>query len=303
MDIKNMRYVLTVMKTGSFTKAAKKLYLSPQALGKAIRAIEEDYGTPLFERDTRTLTPTAFGRGFAKEAEKCVAAYDGACIRISSYARQSAGNITIACAYGVPNSLGYKSPEDLRRQLKEKTGQEVDISFDELPDLLAERELAEEVCDLGLLIGPPEHREEYETVRLRTHHLVAVLKEGHPLAEKTSITVRELANWPIATYNRYYRTFHVLEDCARRQQVTLHYALCSPDNVLWRQKVLEGAVGIGVSFLQESAKQNHYVVLPFEEEEMIYPIELARRREQVMSPAMQALWETLAAEKETPKPC
>ena len=118
MDIRSMRYILEVMQTGSFTKAAHNLYISPQALGKAVRAVEEELDTEVFIRDTHSLQTTAFGRAFGREAEACVAAYDQACMRIHALARQAAGSINIACAYGIPSALGYENPSVLRQILK-----------------------------------------------------------------------------------------------------------------------------------------------------------------------------------------
>lgn len=298
MDIRSMRYFLEVAKTKSFTKAAHRLYLSPQALGKAIREMEAETGQLLFERTQRVLQLTAFGRSVLREAEQCVAQFDRSLARISSLAREAAGSVSIVCAFGIPNALGYESPAVLRKRLRERTGLEVDISFDELPDLLAERELYEESCDLGLLMGAPQPSALYETALLRVHRLVAVVAPGHPLAGKERLTVRELAAYPVACKNRYYRTYHVLEACARRQQVTLTYALCSPDDTLWRQKVREGAVGIGVSFLRESALQAGFALTPFAEEDMVYPIYLARRADHDMSDALRALWRTIAEDGE-----
>ena len=275
MDIRSMRYFLEVAKTKSFTKAAHRLYLSPQALGKAIREMEAETGQLLFERAQRVLQLTAFGRSVLREAEQCVAQFDRSLARISSLAREAAGSVSIVCAFGIPNALGYESPA-----------------------VLAERELYEESCDLGLLMGAPQPSALYETALLRVHRLVAVVAPGHPLAGKERLTVRELAAYPVACKNRYYRTYHVLEACARRQQVTLTYALCSPDDTLWRQKVREGAVGIGVSFLRESALQAGFALTPFAEEDMVYPIYLARRADHDMSDALRALWRTIAEDGE-----
>ena len=119
MDIRSMRYFLEVAKTKSFTNAARRLYLSPQALGKAIREMEAEMGQPLFVRDRRALQLTAFGRSALREAEQCVSQFDRSLARISSLAREAAGCVNIVCAYGIPNALGYESPAVLRspRQL------------------------------------------------------------------------------------------------------------------------------------------------------------------------------------------
>lgn len=296
MDIRTMRYVLTVIKTGSLNKAAEQLYLSPQALGKTVRMMEAELGAELFTRQNHMLSPTAFGRAFAREAEGCIASFDRACGRISALARQAAGNINIACAYGVPNALGYENPSILREMLRKRTGLELEIAFDELPDLLAERELREGSCDIGLLMGEPENMREYETVPLKINRLVAVVRPEHPLAKRSSLSVKELEHWSIASRNRYYRSYHILENYARRHQIALHYGLCSPDESLWRQKVSEGAVGIGISFWENSAHQSGFSVIPFEETEMSYPILLARRKDREMDEKLRALWTTIAAD-------
>ena len=303
MDIRSMRYVLTTMKAGSFTKAARQMYLSPQALGKSIRAIEDEYGTPLFERDTRTLTPTSFGRAFAREAEKCVADFDSACIRIGGYAQQETGHFLVACAYSVPNALGYKCAGDLRKRLKAKTGMELEVAFDELPDLLAEQEMDEEICQIGLLNGAPAHEEAYDTVLLRSYPLTAVVTQDHPLAKKSSVTLADIAPYQVAAFNRHYRSFLLLKQCATAKHLDIRFAICSPDNVLWEKSVRSGAVGMGVNFLDREANAMGLVSIPFEEEEMRFLIYLARHKHAAGNKYLNALWDIIIADAKEESPC
>ena len=64
MNEKHMQYVLTVLKEGSFTGAAKKLYVSQPSLSQIIKAAEANLGAPIFNRNTDpiTLTPAEGGQ-------------------------------------------------------------------------------------------------------------------------------------------------------------------------------------------------------------------------------------------------
>jgi DNA-binding transcriptional LysR family regulator len=73
LNIDALRYFLAAIELGSFQAAAERLHVTPQAVGKAIAALEARLG-PLLIRDRRLrgLTPT--GRALAAEARGLVAA-------------------------------------------------------------------------------------------------------------------------------------------------------------------------------------------------------------------------------------
>lgn len=64
------KYVLAVYEEGSFTKAAKRLFISQPSLSVAIRNIEKQLGAPLFERCGSVIKPTESGRAYIAAAQK-----------------------------------------------------------------------------------------------------------------------------------------------------------------------------------------------------------------------------------------
>lgn len=62
MDLNQLRGFLTVAKTGSFTQAARQLFVTQPALSIQIKGLEEELGEPLFERQGKQLHLTAAGR-------------------------------------------------------------------------------------------------------------------------------------------------------------------------------------------------------------------------------------------------
>ncbi len=61
MKIEQVEQVLEIAKTGSLSKAAKNLYISQPSLSLSIRNLEQELGSPIFERGTKGMTLTDFG--------------------------------------------------------------------------------------------------------------------------------------------------------------------------------------------------------------------------------------------------
>jgi len=70
MTIAQIRYFLAVCKFGSYTKAAESMYVSQPTVSFAIRELENECGTPLFEKKGNTISLTPAGEVFRIEAEK-----------------------------------------------------------------------------------------------------------------------------------------------------------------------------------------------------------------------------------------
>lgn len=61
MNLKQMRYLLTIAEERNFTAAARKLYVSQPSLSACVKTIEEDLGAPIFNRSTSPLELTPAG--------------------------------------------------------------------------------------------------------------------------------------------------------------------------------------------------------------------------------------------------
>ena len=71
MNEKHMQYVLTVLKEGSFTNAAKKLYVSQPSLSQIIKTAESNLGAPIFSiRSTDPITLTPAGQLYVEAARQ-----------------------------------------------------------------------------------------------------------------------------------------------------------------------------------------------------------------------------------------
>ena len=76
MNFQQCRYVQTIAETGSFSKAAKKLFLTQPNLSASIRDLEEELGVQLFERSNIGAKLTDDGHDFLKYAKRILGELD-----------------------------------------------------------------------------------------------------------------------------------------------------------------------------------------------------------------------------------
>ena len=78
MEIRQLRCVEAVSRHRHFTRAAEELHLAQSVLSHQIRQLEQELGTPLFERTSRRVTVTEAGAAVAARARRVLAEVDGA---------------------------------------------------------------------------------------------------------------------------------------------------------------------------------------------------------------------------------
>ena len=76
MDIRKLRYFMSVVEAGSFTRAAAQLHVAQSALSLHVRQLEERYGTLLI-RDKRGVRPTDRGAKLLSHAAKILRRLSG----------------------------------------------------------------------------------------------------------------------------------------------------------------------------------------------------------------------------------
>ena len=72
MTINHIQNVLAVLREGSITAAAKKLFISQPALSQAIKQIEQELGTPIFDRSSTPISLTAAGQKYVEAAQQII---------------------------------------------------------------------------------------------------------------------------------------------------------------------------------------------------------------------------------------
>ncbi|WP_233887991.1 LysR family transcriptional regulator [Paraburkholderia flagellata] len=95
MDIKQLRALLAVAETGSVTRAAETLHIVQPAVSRQLKLLEEDIGTPMFERGRYGMELTEAGDILVEHARRALQELDRARAEIQPDDAQISGDVTI----------------------------------------------------------------------------------------------------------------------------------------------------------------------------------------------------------------
>lgn len=98
MNFRQLEYVLTIYREGSVRKAAAKLFISQPALSQQLQKVEEELGTPIFDRSTTPIRPTHAGRYYLDTIERILFEQQQAMNRIHDLSQYKLGKISFGIA-------------------------------------------------------------------------------------------------------------------------------------------------------------------------------------------------------------
>ncbi|MBA8827367.1 DNA-binding transcriptional LysR family regulator [Saccharopolyspora lacisalsi] len=193
VDPRYIRMFHEVVRTGSYSAAARCLGYSQPAVSQQMRALERTVGTPLFVRAGHELRLTEAGRILAKHADSVVEDLTAAQNKLSAVKELRSGGIRV-CAF--PSASATLVPTAAARATAENPDLRIRLSEAEPPDSLESLRRGE--CDITLAFTYPGIEEQVsgDVVGLGVldDPVVAVLPAGHRLAKRRSVELAELAD-------------------------------------------------------------------------------------------------------------
>lgn len=186
VDLRQLRYFVTVAEELHFSRAAARLHLAQSALSAQIRQLESELGGPLLLRSTRRVSLTPAGEALLTDGRSILASVDGAMARARALARGEASALAIGSLGPVPGALlapllarfGGRHP-DVRVEIR---------AFD-FSDTVAG--LRQDRADLAFLYAPL-HEPDLVLTPLISEQRVVVLPRTHRLADRTELRPSDL---------------------------------------------------------------------------------------------------------------
>lgn len=177
MTLRHLKIFQAVAETGSFTKAADKLYITQSAVSHAIRDLEEQAGTPLFERRSKNVHLTKSGILLSEEAAPILTACRNLESRIGRLEEQApiriVSSITIAA---------FRLPQILREFYAEYPEPAVQVEV--VPAAVAIETLRGGAADLALIEGG-RPAGPFREIKFGSYSLYAVCAPTYRAAGKT----------------------------------------------------------------------------------------------------------------------
>ncbi len=194
--MQQLRYAVAIAEEQSFTRAAQRCFVVQSALSRQIKSLESELGVRLFARTSRKVEVTPAGEAFVQQARLCLQAAE----RAKTSAAAAHGDIRGALTIGViptVTAVDVAAVLGAFRRSYPEVGVHVRTGgSDEFLRRIAAGEL--DVGFLGLAEGVTPQG--VQTRELSRERLVAVLAEGHRLAERRRLRLEDLADEPFVDF-------------------------------------------------------------------------------------------------------
>lgn len=191
MTLRDLEYFIALAETRHFGQAAERCHVTQPTLSMQIAKLEQELGTPLFERGKRRVGLTAAGRQILARAGSVL---DGV-QEIRELARGATADLTGPFYLGVIPTVGpYLLPHLLPELKAIYPNVKLYLREDFTRNLVDQ--LQQSTLDAAILSPPLDAPDLEHTVFFR-EELVAGLPLEHPLARRKSVSVEELARDPI----------------------------------------------------------------------------------------------------------
>ncbi|MYR42203.1 LysR substrate-binding domain-containing protein [Streptomyces sp. SID5910] len=189
MDLQQMRYVLAVAETASFTRAAERCHIVQSALSHQVARLEKELGARLFERTSRRVRLTTAGEAFLPAARQALEAADRARAEVAAATGEIRGRLTVG---SIPTVAAVDLPallHDYRRRHPQ-----VRISLRAGSSERLVEQVRDGTLDAAFLGVQPGFRlEGVHDAQLAHDRHVAVVAPDHPLAARDAVDLRLLA--------------------------------------------------------------------------------------------------------------
>jgi DNA-binding transcriptional LysR family regulator len=192
VDDRKLRYFVAVAEELNFTRASQRLYATQSTVSATIRSLEQELGTSLLARTTRSVSLTDAGAAFLPEARAAIEAIDRARASVEPMSTGLRGSLTL----GTLNSLATVNVPELAGDFH---GRYPAVKFRIEISARGAAGHVERVksgfLDLAF-VGNAENDPDLDARPIRTFRLAAFVAAKHPLAKEREVTLSALATEP-----------------------------------------------------------------------------------------------------------
>lgn len=192
MELRQLKYFVTLAKTLNFSKAAQELCITQGTLSQQIRQLEYEIGSALFERSSHSVSLTADGSELLGYARRTLdSAYQ--CSQVALDLKKGVcGELSI----GVTHSFKYLVRNTISEFIRLYPDVRLNIIYDTASELLAS--LYERKIDFFVAFRPVASYSQIESLPLFDSSLSVIMRRGHPLAGCAPFTMDELRRHRLA---------------------------------------------------------------------------------------------------------
>ncbi|OWT64193.1 LysR family transcriptional regulator [Candidimonas nitroreducens] len=193
MDLRQFRYFVQIVESGSLAKASRQLSIVQPALSQQIAKLEEDIGRPLLVRSSRGVTPTPNGTALYHHAKFVLRQVDQAVVIARKEKSALSGCVKLGLAPTTNCQLGLPLMRHIRQCMP-------GVSINVIEGMSVHLQHMAQIGELDLaILFHPKAASEMEFEPLLEEDLFVILPADSPLVPpmKKSLSLEEIASLPL----------------------------------------------------------------------------------------------------------
>ncbi|WP_306352929.1 LysR substrate-binding domain-containing protein [Flavobacterium sp. '19STA2R22 D10 B1'] len=204
MELRQLKYFLKAKELLNFTEAARAVFVTQSTLSQQIKQLEEELGTPLFNRIGRRITLTEAGTLFASYASKSLRLAEDGRLALKELDQLQTGEISIGVSFGLQALFN-----DVLKVFASKYKDiRIKVIYGAALELFQKLENLE--LDFILAFHETEELESLKYEMMFVSPLVFVCNKNSKFADRSSIEVNEIANESLVLASRGYSVDHII---------------------------------------------------------------------------------------------
>lgn len=197
MEFKQLRTFVEVAHQGGFTQAAHLLHISQSAVSKQVAQLEQNLGTPLFDRLGSQVRLTAAGNVVLQRAEGMLRLHKELLSELDDLSQLTRGELRVGLPLLGSNALFASLFAEYRRRYPN-----IQVQLLEGGSMHIEQAVMSGELELGGSLTPKNPLFGYQP--FCDEPLDALLPADHPLAQGGSVRLEQLADTPFLLYQRSF---------------------------------------------------------------------------------------------------
>ena len=290
MDLKQLRYFLTIVSEEQITAAARKLHMAQPPLSHQIKLLESELGVTLFRRGPHHIELTDAGRTMARRARQLLELADSTKREVADFQRGIRGTLGIGTVSSSGNILFSPGLRRFHEQYQDIHFEIHDGNTYQILEMLDQH-----IIEIGI-VRTPFNSSRFNCRFLSEEPMVAAMtREWDWCPDRDRIGIDELADRPLIIYRRFDQLLH---DTFAAADVPLN-VYCRNDDA--RTTVLWANAGLGVAIAPAGAlnlaAHEHLLVKSIAEERLKTRLVAIWRQDRYLSTAGEKFLTALEGEE------
>jgi LysR family transcriptional regulator, nitrogen assimilation regulatory protein len=219
MDLRQLRYFLQIVDSGSFSRASERLNIAQPSLSQHVRSLEDELGVELLARHPRGVTATEYGRLLCDHARSILRDVQRSREALRLSAASPAGEVVVGLPTSACRGLAAPFMSEVAARFPRVRVHLVEALTGSLDEWMQTGRI-----DVALLYD----RRAFENIvanDILLESLQLILPAKHPLASKPAVAFREAAALPLVLPARPHVIRDVVETAAARADAQLNVSV------------------------------------------------------------------------------